>query len=47
MTVPAAPLLNVLMFWMPFGGVSHIRVALLKKRMMEATGKKKCDNPAD
>lgn len=31
LTVPAAPLLNALLFWVPFSGVSSIRVGQLRR----------------
>tara|TARA_B100000683_G_scaffold121529_1_gene119398 strand:- start:2 stop:280 length:279 start_codon:yes stop_codon:yes gene_type:complete len=34
LTIPAAPLLNVLLCFVPFGGVSWLRTSKLKKAML-------------
>jgi hypothetical protein len=44
-TVPGAPLLNVLLFWVPFGGVSFVRMPKLKRAMKEAASGTRTPRP--
>ena len=37
LTIPAAPLLNLCLFFVPFGGVSWLRTSKLKKAMLAQT----------